>query len=90
MPLLGAVYLIALVLIVRRSSAPLSTFLRMIGTIAVFIAVALLLALLIPNRVGALGTSAAIFGQIMSIVVGIAHLRSLPNRSPQMPRNKSG
>lgn len=89
MPILGAAYLIALVLVPRRSSAPLGTFLRMAGTIAAFLAVALVLALLIPSRAGALGSFAAIFGEIASVVVGISHVKSLPPRIPHMPR-KSG
>jgi ABC-type tungstate transport system substrate-binding protein len=86
MPLVGVAFLIAVVLISRRSSAPARTFLYMIGTVVAFLVVALLLALLIPSRAGALGSLAAIFGQITGVLVGIAHIKSLPPRIPQMPR----
>ena len=89
MPLVGAAYLIALVLISRRSSAPARTFLRMVGTVVAFLAVALMLALLIPSRAGGIGSLSAILGQITSVAIGIAHLKSLPPRISQMPR-KSG
>ena len=89
MPLVGVAFLIALVLISRRSSAPARTFLYMIGTVVAFLSVALLLTLLIPSRAGALGSLAAVLGQITGVLVGIGHVKSLSPRIPQMPR-KSG
>lgn len=77
-------YLLALAWIVSRSNKKLMTVVWSVVGFVATLAVALLLAVIIPNRAGAFGTLGALCGMLVSALVGFNYMKS--HESPKLRR----